>query len=131
MVARRLAGRGGWSGRWGQVRAYAGSVKRELLFIRAGFGPDAMDYERAWELQRDLHARRVSGELPDLCLLLEHQPVYTAGKRTSPLDRPVGDPGAPVIEVDRGGKITWHGPYRKKSWAARKTAQRCPEAAPA
>jgi len=65
---------------------------------------------RAWDLQRDLHARRVAGEIPDACLLLEHLPVYTAGKRTSPADRPVGDPGAPVIDVDRGGKITWHGP---------------------
>jgi len=52
----------------------------------------------------------VRGEIPDTCLLLEHRPVYTAGKRTSPLDRPLGDPGAPVIDVDRGGKITWHGP---------------------
>jgi lipoyl(octanoyl) transferase len=110
MLLRAGEWRGGWAGRWGQVRAYAGSVERELLFIRAGFGPNAIDYERAWELQRDLHGRRVAGELPDLCLLLEHEPVYTAGKRTSPLDRPVGDPGAPVIEVDRGGKITWHGP---------------------
>ena len=48
--------------------------------------------------------------LPDCCLLLEHQPVYTAGKRTAAGDRPFGDPGAPVIDVDRGGKITWHGP---------------------
>jgi lipoyl(octanoyl) transferase len=48
--------------------------------------------------------------VPDTCLLLEHPAVYTAGKRTSPQDRPAGDPGAPVIEVDRGGKITWHGP---------------------
>ncbi len=69
-----------------------------------------MPYQEAWDLQRDLHGRRASGEIPDTCLLLEHQPVYTAGRRTSPLDRPVGDPGAPVIEVDRGGKITWHGP---------------------
>lgn len=61
-------------------------------------------------MQRELHACRAGGEIPDTCLLLEHQPVYTAGRRTSPADRPVGDPGAPVIEVDRGGKITWHGP---------------------
>jgi lipoyl(octanoyl) transferase len=52
----------------------------------------------------------VAGEIPDTCLLLEHQPVYTAGKRTEPADRPFGDAGAPVIDVDRGGKITWHGP---------------------
>ena len=69
-----------------------------------------MDYLRGWELQRTVHARRVSGEVPDSCLLLEHTSVYTAGKRTAVSDRPVGDPGAPVIDVDRGGKITWHGP---------------------
>ncbi len=85
-------------------------MNRELLFVRAGFGADALPYLPAWDLQRDLHARRVAGQIPDVCLLLEHQPVYTAGRRTEPLERPVGDPGAPVIDVDRGGKITWHGP---------------------
>ena len=69
-----------------------------------------MDYLAGWQLQREVHARRVADEVPDCCLLLEHQPVYTAGKRTAVSDRPVGDPGAPVIDVDRGGKITWHGP---------------------
>jgi lipoyl(octanoyl) transferase len=83
---------------------------RDLVIVRLGFGADAVPYPQALQLQRDLHERRVAGEIPDTCLLLEHPPVYTAGKRTSPLDRPVGDPGAPVIEVDRGGKITWHGP---------------------
>jgi lipoyl(octanoyl) transferase len=67
-------------------------------------------YLDGWELQRRLHERRADGVIGDCCLLLEHEPVYTAGKRTEALDRPVGDPGAPVIEVDRGGKITWHGP---------------------
>jgi lipoyl(octanoyl) transferase len=85
-------------------------VDRELVFIMAGFGATALPYEQALELQRDLHARRVADEIPDTCLLLEHQPVYTAGRRTSPADRPFGDPGAPVLDVDRGGKITWHGP---------------------
>jgi lipoyl(octanoyl) transferase len=85
-------------------------VDRELVFICAGFGAEAVAYEQALELQRQLHVRRASGQIPDTCLLLEHQPVYTAGRRTSPQDRPIGDPGAPVIEVDRGGKITWHGP---------------------
>jgi lipoyl(octanoyl) transferase len=73
-------------------------------------GTKAIDYTAAWDIQRRVHDQRVAGEIPDTCLLLEHQPVYTAGKRTSPFDRPVGDPGAPVIDVDRGGKITWHGP---------------------
>jgi lipoyl(octanoyl) transferase len=85
-------------------------VHGELVFARLGLGVDAVDYLKAWDLQREVHARRVRGEIPDTCLLLEHQPVYTAGKRTTPLDRPVGDPGAPVIDVDRGGNITWHGP---------------------
>ncbi len=85
-------------------------MERELIFARAGFGADAIDYRQAWDLQRDLHERRVRGEIPDCCLLLEHPAVYTAGKRTELLDRPAGDPGAPVIDVDRGGKITWHGP---------------------
>jgi lipoyl(octanoyl) transferase len=85
-------------------------MDRELVFIHAGFGAGAIGYEDAWAVQRDLHARRAAGEIPDVCLLLEHPPVYTAGRRTEPSDRPLGDPGAPVIEVDRGGKITWHGP---------------------
>jgi lipoyl(octanoyl) transferase len=85
-------------------------VDRDLVIARLGFGADAVPYPAALELQRQLHERRVRGEIPDICLLLEHPPVYTAGKRTEPQDRPIGDPGAPVIEVDRGGKITWHGP---------------------
>jgi lipoyl(octanoyl) transferase len=82
----------------------------DLVFVHAGFGERAVPYEEAWDLQRRTHARRVGDEIPDTVLLLEHPPVYTAGKRTEPLDRPIGDPGAPVIDVDRGGKITWHGP---------------------
>jgi lipoyl(octanoyl) transferase len=85
-------------------------VDRELVFLHAGFGADAVPYEQGLKLQRELHAHRTGGDIPDCCLLLEHEPVYTAGRRTDPLDRPVGDPGAPVIDVDRGGKITWHGP---------------------
>src|SRR5580658_2181182 len=107
----RLSCRPAWSGlRSGAQQAYAGGVHSELVFMLAGFGAGALPYEQALGLQRDLHARRVSDEIPDTCLLLEHQPVYTAGRRTEPADRPAGDPGAPVIEVDRGGKITWHGP---------------------
>ena len=80
----------------------------ELVYL--AFGPAPVDYVEGWDLQRSIHARRVADEVPDSCLLLEHQPVYTAGKRTAASDRPFGDPGAPVIDVDRGGKITWHGP---------------------
>jgi lipoyl(octanoyl) transferase len=85
-------------------------VHGDLVFARIGLGVAAADYLDTWDLQRQVHEQRVRGEIPDTCLLLEHQPVYTAGRRTDPLDRPVGDPGAPVIDVDRGGKITWHGP---------------------
>jgi lipoyl(octanoyl) transferase len=79
-----------------------------LRFLHAGFGDSAVDYEKAWADQRDLHARRVAGEVSDSVLLLEHPPVYTAGKRTEGHERPLD--GTPVIDVDRGGKITWHGP---------------------
>lgn len=68
----------------------------------------ALDYEEAWELQREIHALRVTDEIGDTALLLEHPPVYTAGKRTEPHERPTG--GTPVVDVDRGGKITFHGP---------------------
>ena len=67
-----------------------------------------LDYLAAWDEQRRLHEAVVSGAEPDTVLLLEHPNVYTAGKRTEPLDRPID--GTPVIDVDRGGKITWHGP---------------------
>jgi lipoyl(octanoyl) transferase len=82
----------------------------ELVYAHVGFGPWAVPYPDGWQLQRRLHEQRCGGAVPDTCLLLEHEPVYTAGKRTGALDRPLGDPGAPVIDVDRGGKITWHGP---------------------
>jgi lipoyl(octanoyl) transferase len=65
-------------------------------------------YEQAWELQRDVHAARVADEIPDTCLLLQHPPVFTAGRRTQDFERPVD--GTPVIDVDRGGRMTWHGP---------------------
>ncbi|KQB86801.1 lipoyl(octanoyl) transferase LipB [Corynebacterium lowii] len=66
-----------------------------------------MDYREAWELQADLAARRHRGEVGDTVLVVEHPNVYTAGKRTQPEDRPHND--LPVIDVDRGGRITWHG----------------------
>jgi lipoyl(octanoyl) transferase len=67
-----------------------------------------IDYAQAWELQREVLNARADGTGPDTLLLLEHPSVYTAGKRTEPADRP--QDGTPVIDVDRGGKITWHGP---------------------
>ena len=59
-----------------------------LRFEHVGFGEDAVPYDVAWELQRELHARRVADETGDVVLLLEHPSVYTAGKRTEPADRP-------------------------------------------
>lgn len=67
-----------------------------------------VDYQEAWELQADLAARRAADEIEDTILVLEHPSIYTAGKRTQPEDRPTN--GLPVIDVDRGGRITWHGP---------------------
>ncbi|HET6733347.1 lipoyl(octanoyl) transferase LipB [Mycobacterium sp.] len=66
-----------------------------------------VDYETAWQLQRELADARVAGG-PDTMLLLQHPAVYTAGRRTLPEERPVD--GTPVVDTDRGGKITWHGP---------------------
>lgn len=70
--------------------------------------PGLVDYREAWAEQRRLHDAVVAGEQPDTILLLEHPSVFTAGKRTEPADRPLD--GTPVVDVDRGGKITWHGP---------------------
>jgi lipoyl(octanoyl) transferase len=64
-------------------------------------------YQAAWDLQREIADARVAGG-PDTLLLLQHPAVYTAGKRTLPEERPVD--GTPVVDTDRGGKITWHGP---------------------
>jgi lipoyl(octanoyl) transferase len=84
--------------------ALDGGSADALVFVRAGLVP----YEEAWAEQRRLHAARLAGEVPDTVLLLEHPSVYTAGRRTEAWERP--SDGTPVIDVDRGGKITWHGP---------------------
>jgi lipoyl(octanoyl) transferase len=81
-----------------------------LHFEVAGLGDEAVDYLTAWDLQRRVHADVVAGEREDAVLLLEHPPVFTAGKRTEPHERPADPGGAQVIDVDRGGKITFHGP---------------------
>jgi lipoyl(octanoyl) transferase len=65
-------------------------------------------YADGWERQREIHAQRVADEIDDTVLLLEHTSVYTAGRRTEAWEKPVD--GTPVVDVDRGGKITWHGP---------------------
>ena len=81
---------------------------RALTVTRVGFGAAAVEYTTAWDMQRDLHARIAAGNAPDTVLLLEHPAVYTAGRRTEDHERPID--GTPVVDVDRGGKITWHGP---------------------
>jgi lipoyl(octanoyl) transferase len=76
--------------------------------VDLGYGAYAVEYTEAWARQRGVHADVVSGASQDTVLLLEHQAVYTAGKRTASHERPFD--GTPVVDVDRGGKITWHGP---------------------
>lgn len=73
-----------------------------------GLAPDCVPYLDGWDLQRRIHHDIVAGIRPDTLLLLEHEAVYTAGKRTEDHERP--QDGTPVVDVDRGGKITWHGP---------------------
>ncbi|TFD33270.1 lipoyl(octanoyl) transferase LipB [Cryobacterium cryoconiti] len=79
-----------------------------LDFVVAGLSANSVPYVEGLELQRAVHRSVVSGERPDTVIFLEHPSVYTAGKRTSPDERPTN--GTPVIDADRGGKITWHGP---------------------
>ena len=77
-------------------------------FQIVGFNPNFVDYKKGWDLQREIHSEVASGIRPDTVLLLEHDSVFTAGKRTEDEERPTD--GTPVVDVDRGGKITWHGP---------------------
>lgn len=69
---------------------------------------ERIEYHRGWDRQREVHARVAAQEMPGRVILLEHEAVYTAGKQTLPEERPFD--GTPVVDVDRGGKITWHGP---------------------
>jgi lipoyl(octanoyl) transferase len=80
------------------------TVHSPLTVLRPGL----VDYQAAWDEQRRLHAAVADGLAPPTVLLLEHPDVYTAGKRTEPWERPLD--GTPVVDTDRGGKITWHGP---------------------
>ena len=77
-------------------------------FVVAGLSANSVPYLMALDQQRVLHAAVVSGQRTDTVMLLEHPSVYTAGRRTEPGEYP--DDGTPVIDADRGGKITWHGP---------------------
>jgi len=79
-----------------------------LDFVVAGLSANSVPYFEGLELQRAVHRTVVSGHRPNTVLFLEHPAVYTAGKRTQPEDRPTD--GTPVVDVDRGGRITWHGP---------------------
>ncbi|WEK14549.1 MAG: lipoyl(octanoyl) transferase LipB [Candidatus Microbacterium phytovorans] len=80
-----------------------------MLDIRTiGLAPAYVPYTEAWALQRRIHGEIVAGTRADTLLLLEHEPVFTAGARTARHERPTD--GTPVVDVDRGGKITWHGP---------------------
>ena len=75
-----------------------------IAFAHSGI----IDYEKAWQIQRTVHAEVAVGSRPNTLMLLQHPPVFTAGRRTLDHERP--SDGTPVIDVDRGGKITWHGP---------------------
>ncbi len=79
-----------------------------LEIDRIGLDGNPIEYQTAWDLQRELHREVVTRSSPDTVLLLEHPSVYTAGRRTEAFERPTD--GTPVVDVDRGGKITWHGP---------------------
>lgn len=93
------------------VNSSAGSKANStnaLIIDASRIGQELSGYDQMWQLQRELHKSVVDGTLPDTILLVEHEPVYTAGRRTEPFERPLD--GTPVVDVDRGGKITWHGP---------------------
>jgi len=83
-------------------------LTESLVVDDLGFGPHYVEYEQALAEQRRVHERVAEGQQPNTVLLLEHAPVYTAGRRTEDHERP--SDSTPVVEVDRGGKITWHGP---------------------
>ena len=80
------------------------SLESPIAFTRSG----VIDYEKAWQIQRTVHAEVAEGLRPNTLMLLQHPSVFTAGRRTLDYERPTD--GTPVIDVDRGGKITWHGP---------------------
>jgi lipoyl(octanoyl) transferase len=77
-------------------------------FLVAGLAPNFVSYEDGLSLQYEIHSQVATGNRDSTVILLEHDPVYTAGKRTEGEELP--QDGTPVIETNRGGKITWHGP---------------------
>lgn len=81
----------------------------EFEYLGVADEPSSLtEYHAAWAHQREVHAAVAAGELPGRVIFVEHEPVYTAGRQTLPAERPFD--GTPVVDVDRGGKITWHGP---------------------
>lgn len=80
------------------------TAKKDLIVNELGL----VDYQVGWDLQKEIQENVINSKLENTLLLLEHSSVYTAGRRTEISDRPIDD--TPVIDVDRGGKITWHGP---------------------
>jgi lipoyl(octanoyl) transferase len=76
----------------------------DLTVLKLGL----LDYEKCWQLQREIHEKVVDAKSPNTLIFVEHPSVYTAGRRTDISERP--QDGTPVIDVDRGGRITWHGP---------------------
>lgn len=93
------------------MRAEQDVDRRPVQFRYEGIADDPprlTEYHAGWELQRQLHARVASGDWGPQVLYVEHEAVYTAGRRTEPHERPLD--GTPVVDVDRGGKITYHGP---------------------
>jgi lipoyl(octanoyl) transferase len=93
------------------------SSQSALALTRLGL----IDYEQALHMQRTIHSQVAEGICPNTLLLLEHPSVYTAGRRTLDSEKPTD--GSPVIEVDRGGKITWHGPGQLVGYPIVKLAQ--------
>jgi len=92
----------------GSVSEHSGAGLRRSSTPLGVVQPGEVEYRTAWERQRELAAARVRGTGADTLLLLTHPAVYTAGSRTRPEDRP--EDGTEVVDVDRGGRITWHGP---------------------
>lgn len=86
-----------------------------ITFDRLGFSPNLVGYQESWDLQRQVHDEVAAGEHGPVVYLLEHAAVYTAGRRTEPEDLPID--GTPVVDVDRGGKLTWHGPGQLVGYA--------------
>lgn len=80
------------------------TARNDLIVNELGL----VDYQVGWDLQKEIQENVINSKLENTLLLLEHSSVYTAGRRTEISDRPID--GTPVIDVDRGGKITWHGP---------------------